>query len=254
MTHFVLHKKMSGILISGTRRLWTLTPPCSSSRFSFKQQSIRFPSSWNASLSLRSRWQSTAAHAFKAAAAETAPIVAPVARITETRRIVGHHMLWTSAFVFSMVVVGGLTRLTESGLSMVDWSLLGSRPPQTQQEWEAYFQKYKQFPEYQLLNQNMTVDEFKQIFWFEYGHRMLGRFIGAFFALPGLYFIARGYVTPSVRNRILVISGLIGFQVCCDHRLSLLAGQWLLSSVQFFPSLIFELGIIGLVHGQEWPG
>jgi cytochrome c oxidase assembly protein subunit 15 len=70
--------------------------------------------------------------------------------ITSTRPIVGYWMLASSTLVFGIVIVGGLTRLTESGLSMVDWSLLGSRPPQTQQEWEAYFEKYKQFPEYQL--------------------------------------------------------------------------------------------------------
>lgn len=85
-------------------------------------------------------------------------VMRPAARIVPetsmpealTRPVVGWWLLGTSALVFGIVIVGGLTRLTESGLSMVDWSLLGSRPPSSEAEWEAYFAKYKQFPEYQL--------------------------------------------------------------------------------------------------------
>lgn len=128
-------------------------------------------------------------------------------------------MLITAGLVFSTVVVGGLTRLTESGLSMVDWSLLGRRPPANDEEWEAMFASYKEFPEYQRLRSGqMTLDEFKRIFWYEYGHRMLGRVIGAFFVVPGVYFCLRkGMVTPSVRRRIVLISGLIGCQVCAHY-------------------------------------
>ena len=87
----------------------------------------------------------------KSTLAETlAPQARMTATVSSTRPIVGWWLLGTSALVFGIVIVGGLTRLTESGLSMVDWSLLGSRPPSNQQEWEAYFEKYKQFPEYQL--------------------------------------------------------------------------------------------------------
>lgn len=82
-----------------------------------------------------------------------APIIVPMPKslpIVKTRPIVGWWFLGTGALVFSTVIVGGLTRLTESGLSMVDWSLLGSRPPATQEEWQAYFEKYQQFPEYKM--------------------------------------------------------------------------------------------------------
>ena len=76
--------------------------------------------------------------------------MASQAVVAETRPIVGKHMLATSCLVFGIVIVGGLTRLTESGLSMVDWSLLGSRPPMSAEEWQEYFEKYQNFPEYKM--------------------------------------------------------------------------------------------------------
>ena len=85
-----------------------------------------------------------------------------------------------------MVSVGGLTRLTRSGLSMTDWRLQGSLPPQTREAWEREFERYKQFPEWQQ-RQSMTLDEFKYIYAWEYGHRMLGRVVGCAFGLPLAY-------------------------------------------------------------------
>ena len=114
---------------------------------------------------------------------------------TSVNIFVTNRLLGNSGLVFRIVILGGLTRLTESGLSMVYWSLMGTKPPSTQAEWQAYFDKYKQFPEYMILNKNMTVDEFKSIYWYEYSHRMLGRVIGAFVLIPGAYFVARGYVS-----------------------------------------------------------
>ena len=94
--------------------------------------------------------------------------------------------------VFVMIVVGGLTRLTQSGLSMVEWRpLMGTLPPLSEQEWIRVFEKYKQYPEYQKVNHWMTLDDFKGIFWFEYAHRLLGRTIGVVFAVPFLYFFIR---------------------------------------------------------------
>ncbi|KAI3659057.1 hypothetical protein MP638_002076 [Amoeboaphelidium occidentale] len=128
----------------------------------------------------------------------------------ETKPIVAYWLYGNCALVFSIVVVGGLTRLTESGLSMVDWSLLGSKPPLNQEEWEEYFEKYKQFPEYKLLNQGMTVDEFKMIYYYEYSHRMLGRVIGAFFLIPGAYFmLKKGYASSGIKKVIGGIGTLI---------------------------------------------
>ena len=87
---------------------------------------------------------------------------------------------------FTMVVLGGLTRLTHSGLSMTDWSFTGSLPPLTDAAWQAEFARYQQFPEYQKVNEGMSLSAFKSIFWFEYSHRMLGRTIGTAFLLPFL--------------------------------------------------------------------
>lgn len=117
-----------------------------------------------------------------------------------------------TATVFGMVVVGGLTRLTESGLSMVDWGVLQMKPPITQEEWEAEFDKYKQFPEYKKLNSKMTVEEFKSIYYYEWAHRNLGRFLGAAYTLPLLYFTARGHVRGPLRTRLYAIAAGIGFQ------------------------------------------
>ena len=94
--------------------------------------------------------------------------------------------------VSSIIVVGGLTRLTDSGLSITEWELFkGFLPPFSNTEWAAYFNLYKQIPEYKLQNFNMTLDEFKIIFWWEWAHRFLGRIIGLFFLIPLIYFIFR---------------------------------------------------------------
>ncbi|KAJ3070238.1 Cytochrome c oxidase assembly protein cox15 [Podochytrium sp. JEL0797] len=131
----------------------------------------------------------------------------------QTKAIVGWWYLYCASLVFLIVAVGGVTRLTESGLSIVEWNLIkGMKPPRTQEEWEAEFEKYKQFPEYKLLNHNITLSEFKFIFWFEWGHRMLGRFIGLSFILPGIYFASKGYMTRAMQIRSLVIGTLIGGQ------------------------------------------
>ncbi len=94
--------------------------------------------------------------------------------------------------VSSIIVVGGLTRLTDSGLSITEWELFkGFLPPFSSTEWIAYFNLYKEIPEYKLQNFNMSLDEFKVIFWWEWAHRFLGRMIGLFFVLPLIYFIIR---------------------------------------------------------------
>ncbi len=94
--------------------------------------------------------------------------------------------------VFATLVVGGVTRLTHSGLSIVEWQpIVGTIPPLNQSEWDATFDKYKQTPEYQKVNHQMSLDEFKGIFYWEYWHRILGRIIGLVFLLPFLYFLAK---------------------------------------------------------------
>jgi cytochrome c oxidase assembly protein subunit 15 len=98
-------------------------------------------------------------------------------------------LIFSLILVFSIIIVGGLTRLTNSGLSITEWELFkGVLPPLSQSSWEVYFDLYKKIPQYQRLNSNMSLDEFKIIFYWEYFHRILGRFIGLFFLIPFLYF------------------------------------------------------------------
>ena len=122
--------------------------------------------------------------------------------------------LWLLWFcVWAMVVVGGLTRLTGSGLSMVEWHpLMGALPPITDQDWQDVFARYQQSPQYQLVNHWMSVEDFKRIFLWEYGHRLLGRLLGAVFAVPFLYFVVRGYLRGVELLRVGVAFVLGGAQ------------------------------------------
>ena len=122
--------------------------------------------------------------------------------------------LYSIAFlVFLMVVVGGITRLTDSGLSITEWKPIhGAIPPLSVEEWQEEFVKYQQIPEYERVNKGMTLEEFKTIFWWEWGHRQLGRFIGVAFFVPMLYFWLSGRVTSSLKPRLLVLLGLGGLQ------------------------------------------
>ena len=91
--------------------------------------------------------------------------------------------------VFIIIIVGGLTRLTNSGLSITEWELFsGIIPPLDKSSWNLYFDQYKEIPQYKLLNFNMTLNEFKVIFYWEYAQRIIARFIGLFFLIPLIYF------------------------------------------------------------------
>jgi cytochrome c oxidase assembly protein subunit 15 len=124
--------------------------------------------------------------------------------------------LWLFAvagLIFAMVLVGGATRLTESGLSIVEWKpLTGTVPPLGESAWQAEFEKYKTIPQYQQVNRGMTLDEFKLIYWWEWAHRLLGRLIGAAFLLPFLWFLWRGAVDPALRGWLWAIFGLGALQ------------------------------------------
>ncbi|KAA8632994.1 hypothetical protein SMACR_03454 [Sordaria macrospora] len=126
---------------------------------------------------------------------------------------VAYWLLASAASVFGIVVFGGLTRLTESGLSITEWRpVTGSLWPGSQEEWESEFEKYRASPEFKMLNSSMTLPEFKQIYFMEWTHRLWGRFIGMSFVLPTIYFIARRRVTPRMACTLVGISALIGFQ------------------------------------------
>ena len=111
-------------------------------------------------------------------------------------------LLTSFILVFLMIIVGGLTRLTNSGLSITEWELFkGIVPPLDKSQWEKYFSLYKKIPQYNLINQTMTLNEFKIIFFWEYFHRMLGRIIGLFFLFPLFYF----YLTKKINQNYLNI-------------------------------------------------
>ncbi|XP_068633960.1 heme A synthase COX15 [Battus philenor] len=130
----------------------------------------------------------------------------------KTSKAVGYWLLGCSGMVFTAVVLGGVTRLTESGLSMVTWRLLGEKLPTSEEEWQQEFEKYKQYPEYKYKNQHITLSEFKWIWWMEYAHRSWGRAIGAVVFLPAAFFWAKGYLDRGMKVRVGVYCALVAAQ------------------------------------------
>ncbi len=115
--------------------------------------------------------------------------------------------------VFLIIIVGGLTRLTNSGLSITEWELFkGIFPPLNQNSWEIYFNDYKKIPQFKLLNYNMSIEEFKIIFYWEYFHRMLARLIGLFFLIPFIYFYFSRKINKKYINICYIIFLFIVFQ------------------------------------------
>ncbi|MCB0400563.1 MAG: COX15/CtaA family protein [Flavobacteriales bacterium] len=115
--------------------------------------------------------------------------------------------------IFIMVLVGGITRLTHSGLSMVDWNLfMGAIPPMNEVEWQETFDQYKQFPEYQQVNFTFSLEEFKSIFFWEYLHRLIGRLIGMVFIIPFVYFLIRKRLSGKLIRQCLLILAMGAFQ------------------------------------------
>lgn len=118
-----------------------------------------------------------------------------------------------AALIAIMVLVGGATRLTESGLSIVEWKpVTGTLPPLTEAQWAQAFEGYKAIPQYRELNAGMSLAEFKTIFWWEWSHRLLGRVIGAVYLLPFLFFLWRGVLSSELKRRLWVIFGLGALQ------------------------------------------
>jgi len=138
--------------------------------------------------------------------------------IPAAHRAIAWWLLTVSALVFAMVVLGGVTRLTESGLSMVTWKpVTGIIPPIGDQAWQAEFARYQAHPEFQKLNKWMSLEDFKSIFYFEYAHRVLGRLIGLAFFIPFLVFLVRRQIpralTPKLAAMFLLggLQGLMGW-------------------------------------------
>jgi cytochrome c oxidase assembly protein subunit 15 len=130
----------------------------------------------------------------------------------KSRRVIGAWLLVLALMVLVMVCLGGLTRLTGSGLSMVEWQPFTVLPPMSEEGWANVFAKYQLSPQYRLINDGMTLAAFKSIFWLEYIHRLWGRLIGLAFLLPFLWFLAIGWVSRAEMPRLVLLFVLGGAQ------------------------------------------
>ncbi|EGO01577.1 hypothetical protein SERLA73DRAFT_176948 [Serpula lacrymans var. lacrymans S7.3] len=140
-----------------------------------------------------------------ATADATLPVLAPPS--------VARWLLFSSTLVFAVIVVGGVTRLTESGLSITEWRpITGVMPPLSTEAWNVEFDKYKGTPEFKLMNHSITLEEFKNIFYMEWGHRILGRVIGITFVLPLAYFAFRKRLSTSMPANLTGMAVLLGAQ------------------------------------------
>jgi len=165
-----------------------------------------------------------------------------------SRRAIAIWLLAVCALIFIMVVLGGVTRLTRSGLSIVEWQpLMGAIPPLTEAQWLTLFEKYKLTPEYQKVNVGMDLAGFQGIFWLEYFHRLLGRLIGLAFALPFVYFLVRGKIERALAPKLWLLfalgaaQGLLGW---------LMVASGLVDEPRVSPyRLTAHLGLAILIYG-----
>jgi cytochrome c oxidase assembly protein subunit 15 len=142
---------------------------------------------------------------------------------SSARRMVSVWLMILFALVVLMIAVGGLTRLTDSGLSITEWKpVTGAIPPTSEQVWISEFEKYQTIPEFQLQNKNMTLSEFKTIYWWEWGHRQLGRIIGLVWAVGLVFFWLTKRIPSGWTGRLLLVGGLGGLQGA--------VGWWMVSS------------------------
>ena len=129
------------------------------------------------------------------------------------RRQLAYWLFTVAGFVVLMVLIGGLTRLTDSGLSITEWQpISGALPPLNAADWEIAFAKYREIPEYQLINAGMSLEAFKVIYWWEWGHRQLGRVVGLVFFLPFIVFLLQRKIPKSALSPLLALFALGGLQ------------------------------------------
>ena len=189
-------------------------------------------------------------------------VLTPPTKTTQDNGM-AYWLIGTASAVFGMVVLGGVTRLTRSGLSMVDWRPQQNLPPMTDQEWHNEFEKYKQFPEYKVLNRGMTVDEFKRIYYMEWAHRTYGRALGLLYGLPMFYFLVSGRAKRAggvnLQLKLLGLLAMGGSQG--------LVGWWMVKSGLEEPAIITKeprvspyrlcahlTMAVGLYSGLLWTG
>ena len=149
-------------------------------------------------------------------ASRSTTLAGPAASLASDRRAPQAVAIWLlvcCALVFAIVVVGGATRLTHSGLSITEWQpIVGTLPPLSATQWDEAFVKYQATPEYRQVNKGMSLDAFKSIFWWEYAHRLLGRAVGVAFALPLAWFVMRRRLPPGLAPPLVAIFALGGLQ------------------------------------------
>jgi len=148
-----------------------------------------------------------------------------IARVSDNTRsfAVRLWLLAVAALIFLTLIVGGATRLTQSGLSIVEWKpVTGVVPPLSERAWQDEFTKYQAIPQYRELNEGMSLGQFKTIYWWEWAHRLLARVIGVVFLLPLVFFLWRGWIRRRERARLWLIFGLGAFQGA--------VGWWMVSS------------------------
>ncbi|MEP2782058.1 MAG: heme A synthase [Pseudoruegeria sp.] len=142
---------------------------------------------------------------------------------TGSRRAVQIWLAMLFTLVAAMILIGGMTRLTDSGLSITEWNVIkGAVPPLNEADWQTEFEKYKQIPQYELLNEGMTIEAFKSIYWWEWGHRQLGRFVGLIWALGFFGLLIFRKMPTGWSNRLLLLGALGGVQGAI--------GWWMVSS------------------------
>lgn len=133
--------------------------------------------------------------------------------ISDSRKLIGSWLLLGVFMIMIQVLLGGITRLTGSGLSITQWDvIMGSLPPMNHAEWQQAFDQYKQFPQYKLMNSDMTLDGFKSIFWWEFIHRLWARIMGFAFIIPFVYFIFKRMISWNLGKKLLIIFVLGGLQ------------------------------------------
>ena len=152
----------------------------------------------------------------------SAPVVAQTASF-DASRAVRFWLIAVAGLIFLMVLIGGATRLTESGLSITQWKpVTGVLPPLSGAEWQAEFDRYRQIPQFAKLNPDMTLDGFRAIFWWEWSHRLMARVVGAAFILPALWFWLRGELKGALSRQVAVATGLLALEP--------IVGWWMVSS------------------------
>ena len=139
------------------------------------------------------------------------------------KKSIFYWLLSLTVMTFLMILIGGLTRLTDSGLSMVDWRpILGTIPPLTNEDWIAVFNQYKNSPEFKIVNKNMVLNDFKYIFWWEWFHRFFARFLGLVFIFPLIIFIFQGKISKKLFYSLLILF--------CFGLFQAIVGWWMVKS------------------------